>query len=73
MLNRMFYFSGLNDLVLEPLRKLFFSSPIYVKVRNSESFVVPLFFLDSLARLYLELTCGLFLFSVKLFTVLLNC
>ena len=46
MLNRMLYFSGLNDLVLEPLRKLFFSSPIYVKVRNSEGFVVPLFFLD---------------------------
>ena len=26
------FFVGLNDLVLEPLRKLFFSSPVYVKV-----------------------------------------
>ena len=26
------FFAGLNDLVLEPLRKLFFSSQVYVKV-----------------------------------------
>lgn len=53
MLNRMLYFSGLNDLVLEPLRKLFFSSPIYVKVRNSENFVVSLFFLDLVSPDYI--------------------
>ena len=27
-----FFFAGLNDLVLEPLRKLFFTSQVYVKV-----------------------------------------
>ena len=46
------FFAGLNDLVLEPLRKLFFSSQVYVKVSQ-----YLFFFLSFVISLSTVVTC----------------